>query len=373
MPSAFSRARKIILACGVLASVTAHAQTDEALCEKDLAYLPDFLLRNDAGVLTLDSARQRAAVESAIKAARSRSVEISDRDSCLELLNVFLKTYRRGHLWIQDSQRSKAATPSSPGTASDNKPDPQIPTFRLLSAHTALLVVPSFYIQYREPLIGLLKKHAEDISTRRNLLIDVRLNGGGSDATYYALMPRIVANAATNIGVEFLATEDNAKGIEYWIRQQKSEPLQDAVRRIQNAMRAHPAGSFVRVPGIGESGQTSQPEAVTHPARIGILIGQRCGSSCEQFLLEARQSYKTKLFGRNTAGALDYSNMAEHGLPSGQRTLFYATSRSARLPLFPVDASGIQPDQFFPAPANAEEYEAEIAKVQAILEAMPGH
>ena len=115
--------------------------------------------------------------------------------------------------------------------------------------------------------------------------------------------------------------------------------------------------------------------AVSHPAprdgaprRIGILIDRPCGSSCEQFLLEARQSFKVKLYGRPTAGALDYSNLRPHTLPSGQRVLWYATSRSLRLPTFPIDAGGVQPDEYLPPPADGAAYDAEVDTVRARLE-----
>lgn len=106
------------------------------------------------------------------------------------------------------------------------------------------------------------------------------------------------------------------------------------------------------------------------PRRVAILIDRDCGSSCEQFLLDMRQSYKVKLFGRPTHGALDYSNLRPHLLPSGRRTLFYATSRSMRLPALPVDVAGVQPDVLLPKPADATEAAAEIQRVRKLLEGM---
>jgi hypothetical protein len=103
------------------------------------------------------------------------------------------------------------------------------------------------------------------------------------------------------------------------------------------------------------------------PRRIAVLIDHSCGSSCEEFVLLARQSFKVKTFGRPTYGALDYSNLRPHDLPSGKRRLFYATSRSLRLPLFAVDPAGIAPDQFLPPPTNEAEFDAEIETVRRIL------
>ena len=105
------------------------------------------------------------------------------------------------------------------------------------------------------------------------------------------------------------------------------------------------------------------------PRRVAVVIDQACGSSCEQFVLSVRQSYNVKLFGRRTAGALDYSNLRPQVLPSGKRLLWYATSRSLRLPYLPVDAAGIPPDVYLPPAAAGADPGAEIERVRAWLEA----
>ena len=102
--------------------------------------------------------------------------------------------------------------------------------------------------------------------------------------------------------------------------------------------------------------------------RVAVLVDKRCGSTCEEFLLVARQSLKVKLFGQSSAGSLDYSNLRPFTLPSGKRLLMYATSRSLRLPQFSVDAAGIPPDQVLPVPVDAAGSEEAIVEVQRVLE-----
>jgi hypothetical protein len=80
------------------------------------------------------------------------------------------------------------------------------------------------------------------------------------------------------------------------------------------------------------------------PERIGILMDNRCASAAEEFLLLARQSRKVVLFGSNSRGCLDYSNVRKIPLPSGSRVLGVPMSRSRRLPQSPVDGHGIAPD-----------------------------
>ena len=99
-----------------------------------------------------------------------------------------------------------------------------------------------------------------------------------------------------------------------------------------------------------------------------MLTDGGCGSSCEEFLLAMRQSFKVKLFGQSSMGSIDFSNLRPWVLPSGKRRLMYATSRSLRLPEFPVDLAGIPPDQVLPAPADAAAREREVLEVQRVLE-----
>lgn len=92
-----------------------------------------------------------------------------------------------------------------------------------------------------------------------------------------------------------------------------------------------------------------------HPKaeRVALLIDEKCASSCEEFLLLMKQSFNVKILGQRTAGSLDYSNLRPYQLPSGKRELWYATSRSNRLPYFPIDSHGIAPDIYLP-PDNVE-------------------
>ena len=104
------------------------------------------------------------------------------------------------------------------------------------------------------------------------------------------------------------------------------------------------------------------------PSRVAVLIDHDCGSSCEEFALVARQSFQVKLIGRRTYGSLDYSNLRPFELPSGQRRLWYATSRSKRIPGNPVDIAGVPPDIYLPRETGAGADRDEVLRVQRWLE-----
>jgi C-terminal processing protease CtpA/Prc len=247
--------------------------------------------------------------------------------------------------------------------------DPGAPRFRVLDTKSALLSLPTFGDRYAHLIAALVAKHHREIVSRPILIVDVRRNDGGSDASYAPLLPLFAANTTRTIGAEFLATPDNIAASEAVCKLPtvSAKACSKFMAPVLEAMRAAPAGTYV-LPANERAVEVETPERVLgNPRRIAVLIDRACGSSCEEFVLLVRQSFKVKTFGRPTYGALDYSNLRPHDLPSGKRRLFYATSRSLRLPLFRVDPAGIPPDQFLPSPANDTAFAAEVETVRRIL------
>ena len=81
-----------------------------------------------------------------------------------------------------------------------------------------------------------------------------------------------------------------------------------------------------------------------------------------------RPSLSVKLLGRHTWGGLDVSNLRGHDLPSGKRRLYYATTRSLRIPEQPVDGIGVLPDLYLPRGHGAAAAEDEIERTRRWLE-----
>lgn len=232
-------------------------------------------------------------------------------------------------------------------------PDPglverALPSGRLslkpLSDKTLWLQIPDFDDSRAQPLKDLLAKYAAELASYPNLLIDLRENGGGSDFVYAPLTPLLYTRPIYSIGVEMRATEDNIalrKTIAEEIRAEAPDVAQHLDAQI--ARMAANIGGFV--PGGDELVYIERLDTVLpFPKRVAVLI-DGAGSTGEQFLLEARQSRKVTLFGKeNSAGVLDFANVVGMPTPSGRYQAYWATSRSMRLPGDPVDPDGIVPD-----------------------------
>lgn len=356
-----------------LAATHAQAATPGEACRQDLRVLPAFLLENDTGARQHLAQKGQAYFDQALAGASTAAAKVNDEAACNTVLSGYLSQWRKGHLQIMPNSALQRDTPplaplpgAAPAPASDNR----APSLQLLSPHTALLTLPSFFPEYARPIIELLESKRDELASRPNRIIDVRRNNGGSDSTYAPLLPWITSGESVNIGGEWLSTPANIASQENIcaLYAPGDATCTKYMALAITRMRSVQPGQFVAqsadgpVSYAGFSGQANQP------SRVAVLVDRDCGSSCEQFLLEARQSFRVKLIGRNSGGALDYSNLRMQALPSGLRQLAYATSRSARLPHLKVDLDGIMPDIYLPPPKDEAGRADEIVRVQRWLE-----
>lgn len=222
----------------------------------------------------------------------------------------------------------------------------EAPFLERLSDRTLYLRIPSFQFEHKAAIDALLQEHDATLRATENLIVDIRNGTGGSDASYEGLMPYLCSGVMRSVDVEFRATALNTKAFEdYAVQFADNIAMAEACRETAARLRvAH--GGFVPRTDLRVQ-VDSACVATPMPRRVGILCNEGNGSSDEQFLMDARQSAKVKLFGRPTMGVLDVSNMNFATSPDGLFSMGYAMSRSYRIPGFPIDDIGIQPDVFF--------------------------
>ncbi len=365
MPALAALAALLLSAARIVGAATV-ADT----CAVDLDAIPDFLLENDTGANAEWAQWGQAHFDTALAHAREDVRKATDEKACSEVLNAYLKAWRRGHLAVIDKPR--AVTPQTDGgTTADAPESSSEPWLTLLSRRTLLLTIPSFEAAFRAPLVALLAKQRSALLSHANWIIDVRENDGGDDSTYAPLLPWLLPDEHEEVQAEWLATPANIEGQEKVCAlfspgdKNCEQFVADAVKR----MRGVPSGNYVSQEDGPDMQYLRVEKLEPHrPARVAVLVDRRCGSSCEEFLLAVRQSFNVKLVGRRSYGSLDYSNVRPHELPSGERLLLYATSRSKRLPDLPIDVAGVQPDIYLPRPTSDAAREAEVFSVQRWLE-----
>lgn len=365
MPSL--RKLTLILSMAVPASAFAlDAAYAPAQCVADLDDMNAFIEANDAGAAAA-LADHGPAIRQAFDKARQDAAQAPDMAACRKLLHGYARTWRPGHIAV-------AATPGNEDGKPDAKPDakpaadPNAPRFEVLGKDTVLFTIPTFDDRYAPTMKKLVADHRAELASHGNWIIDVRNNGGGSDSTYAPLMGWLLDGDLRGYRTEYYVTPANIKAQEE-ICARTSDPAQcrKELDPVVARMRTAAPGSFVLKGSERIEYEKVKLEA-KRPARVAVLTDRGCGSSCEQFVLEARTSYRVKVVGRPTYGSLDVSNLRPHVLPSGRAQLYYATTRTTRLPDMRIDTIGIAPDILLPKPADKAGREAEIRQVQRWLE-----
>jgi hypothetical protein len=340
----------------------ASAATDEgARCIEDLEAAATFLATNDSGAATA-LADRGSAISEAYAKARESARNVADAAECDGVFRRYLRAWRSGHIGVVFPVAERADSGGraiAPEAAQD-----RAPTLKVLDDKTVLLSLPTFREREKPALQSLLHERRRELEAHKNWIIDVRVNDGGADTTYRPLLPWLLNSEYPVHQVEWYVTPANIRAQEV-VCSVTSEPAvcKAQLAPVVAAMRAAKTGDFVLAAGARLEFERVAENEPDGPSRVVILMDRACASSCEQFLLAARASFLVKLVGRPSAGTLDVSNLRPHTLPSG-RTLFYATSRSTRLPDMRIDEIGIQPDILLPLPAHSGATDEEIERIR---------
>ncbi len=218
--------------------------------------------------------------------------------------------------------------------------------FKKLSAKTSMIKLPSFEYQYLGKIDELISQHSTQIENSENLIIDLRGNPGGTTDAYQKLLPYISGKSIRNTGAEFLATQTYIENLETYKKSLDKNTSTDGIDKQIKKLKEN-LGKFVTFTDTGKPVYIENVELATKsPRQIIILADKATGSSAEYFLFIAKQSKKVKLLGRPSYGALDYGNayLVDFGCPGYQ--VFMPTYRAMRLPDYPIDNIGIQPDVY---------------------------
>ncbi len=221
------------------------------------------------------------------------------------------------------------------------------PYFEQLDEKTAFLRIPSFSHSNKKAIDQVIETHLDEMLQSKHLIIDLRNNGGGSDASYRELLPIIYTNPIRTVGVAFWSTPLNNQRMldfvndpEYGFDEEGKKWAQESYDKLSQQL-----GQFVDLDDEIVS-ITKLDEVHPYPENVAILINENNGSTTEQFLLAAKQSRKVKLFGTTTFGVLDISNMYFVKSPCEEFELGYCLTRSMRIPEMTIDEKGIQPDYY---------------------------
>lgn len=217
-----------------------------------------------------------------------------------------------------------------------------------VSNKTLLLRISSFDYEYVERIKELIESNKSKILSCENLIIDLRGNGGGTDNAYKPLLPLIYTNPVRYLSGEYLVSQTLIGNLEKWANSADTIKNSDEIKSVRKDIdRMKPnIGKFIPYSENDNFGFIKQDSIFTNPKEIVILADKKCGSSTEKFILNAKQSKKVKIMGNTTYGAVDYVSVMEFLIGCQDYSLYMPTVRMMRLPDYPIDNIGIQPDIF---------------------------
>ena len=257
---------------------------------------------------------------------------VGNSGNLLLILNtIWTKVYPETSLTQKDELFLKLRTAASP-------------FIEKLSDRTLYLRIPSFEYAKKPEIDSLLQIHDSLIRTTPNLIIDIRNGTGGSELSFFKLIPYFYTQPIRSMNLKYYSTELNAQGYDNWASTITDTAISNYCQKVAFKMRQN-IGSFITLDDSTVSIDKSYiPSAM--PVKVAIICNQNNGSTDEAFLLKAKQSSKVKVFGRPTAGILDISNVHIVEFPNGLFQLTYSMTARIGLPVFSIDGVGIQPDYF---------------------------
>ena len=224
-----------------------------------------------------------------------------------------------------------------------------------INNETIYMKLPSFGLDQRPAIDSMASKWKDEIVKSKNLIIDIRNNGGGSDKTYSAILPFIYTNPIHRNKIEFFSSELNNK---VWFDLLKNPNLSakektlfsDFTNRLNKNI-----GGFERIFKDDISAIKLNTE-YPNPKNVSVIINRKTASAAEQFILDAEQSWKVKTFGQQTTGALDIGNVTTVNSADNKLTLIYATSRYITVGKLTLDDNGILPDFYINNDVSEEKW-----------------
>jgi hypothetical protein len=197
--------------------------------------------------------------------------------------------------------------------------------------------LPNFSAEYRPVIDSMVGTNHVRLEATAHLIVDVRGNGGGYTGSYASLTPLLYTSPIHFDGADVWVSPANIAHYRTILANTLLSTNDRAlIQKLVSRMETH-VGQFVEY----TPDTTIRRDTVYRlPRQVAVLVDSGCASSCEDFVLEARQSAKVTVLGvEHTAGVHDYGEVRGVWLP-GWRRMAMPTAR-ARGPR--IDNIGLTP------------------------------
>ncbi len=280
--------------------------------------------------------------------------EISEGNFSTEFLYADfnpLATYSRqvkNYLVVDQVYKFEKIYPKPTETITNEDLVYRLPKYRVekLNDKTVYMSLPPFtQLDAADVVQEMVSNNRGLLTSHPNLIIDLRNNPGGDENAFVPLYPYISDKAPiVRKGGIFRATEENVVLLNHELESVKNYPkyrrlLEPKLTKIIADMKNN-IGSEIQ----GPDKVFQFISDMKYPQKVAILVNENTASTAESVLLEAKQSSKTVIIGKNTKGLADYIEVRDWGLPYFGWRIAFGIAKSARLPENPIDNKGVAPD-----------------------------
>lgn len=237
------------------------------------------------------------------------------------------------------------------------EPVPYKPEYKIQELQKDILYLKVTDFMNHDAIHQLIRSHEESLSTYPFLIIDVRLNRGGSDLAYFELLPYLFDEEKVDISDlldETILTNCTDRNVRLRIQMLEGAltSIEDEGTRRQiymmiKELENHRGEGFVEL-NLSELEEDLVFETKPGPRKVIILSDVYCGSSGDSFVETCKHSSKVTVMGRPTLGMNDYANVAFE-VWHNRFQLMYPTSKSSRVEEGKgMSGKGVQPDIYVP-------------------------
>lgn len=218
--------------------------------------------------------------------------------------------------------------------------------FKQLSNRTSIVKLPNFSYPFVDTIEKLIEKNKQELENSEFLIIDLRDNGGGTDDAYQKLLPYVLTNPVRYIRNEFLSTPTLINGLRKYNESIRGKDnSQEIIERNENYIKLYEANLGKYVTHDEKVVVDTVSIEKKGPKQVVVLTNNKVASAGENLALVLKQSKKVKIMGTPTMGVLDYASVRHfEDFECKNYQLWMPTYRSLRIPDFPIDNIGVQPD-----------------------------
>lgn len=231
-----------------------------------------------------------------------------------------------------------------------------VPTYSVekINNDTILLTITDF--MNPDAIVTLIKENQTLLDLTDNWIFDVRINYGGSDSSFYPLLPYLMPVEGVELAdpedrMLFNCTDANAERaleeIKSVLSNIQDEQAQHFLKVFEKEWQSNKGKGFVEFDFSSLLPDTFI-KGSNNPKKIVVLSDYMCGSSGDSFVEICKKSNKVIVIGRPTMGLNDYANLVSIEWPEGFEFM-YPTSRLSRIDKgMGMTGKGIEPDIYIP-------------------------